>query len=98
MTSVSPHFCVTMPFFSTKISKGFNKDITLELEEKKFRLTDEQAKKEMAKISKCDNSSEFQELDIKKRDKFIKAFKENDMSVRQISRLTGVNFGIIRKI
>jgi len=81
-----------------KFNNQVNEDKCLELEEKKFRLTDEQAKKEMAKISKCDNSSEFQELDIKKRDKFIKAFKENDMSVRQISRLTGINFGIIRKI
>jgi len=81
-----------------KFNNQVNEDKCLELEEKKFRLTDEQAKKEMAKISKCDNSSEFQELDIKKRDKFIRAFKENDMSVRQISRLTGVNFGIVRKI
>jgi len=81
-----------------RFNNQVNEDKCLELEDKKFRLTDEQAKKEMAKISKCDNSSEFQELDIKKRDKFIKAFKENDMSVRQISRLTGVNFGIVRKI
>ena len=81
-----------------RFNNQVNEDKCLELEEKKFRLTDEQAKKEMAKISKCDNSSEFQELDIKKRDKFIRAFKENDMSVRQISRLTGVNFGIVRKI
>jgi len=81
-----------------RFNNQVNEDKCLELEDKKFRLTDEQAKKEMAKISKCDNSSEFQELDIKKRDKFIRAFKENDMSVRQISRLTGVNFGIVRKI
>jgi REP element-mobilizing transposase RayT len=81
-----------------RFNNQVNDDKCLELEDKKFRLTDEQAKKEMAKISKCDNSSEFQELDIKKRDKFIRAFKENDMSVRQISRLTGVNFGIVRKI
>jgi len=73
-------------------------DKFLELEDKKFRLTDEQAKKVMAKISKCNSASEFQALDIKKRDKYIRAFKENDMSVRQISRLTGINFGIIRKI
>lgn len=75
-----------------------NNDKCLELEDKKFRLTDEQAKKVMAKISKCNNASEFQELEIKKRDKFIRVFKENDMSVRQNSRLTGVNFGIVRKI
>jgi putative transposase len=75
-----------------------NDDKCLELEDIKFRLTDEQAKKVMTKISKCNNVSEFQTLDIKKRDNYIRAFKENDMSVRQISRLTGMNFGIVRKI
>ena len=81
-----------------RFNNQVNEDKCLELEDKKFRLTDEQAKKVMAKISKCNSASEFQALDIKKRDKYIRAFKENDMSVRQISRLTGINFGIIRKI
>jgi REP element-mobilizing transposase RayT len=81
-----------------RFNNQVNDDKCLELEEKKFRLTDEQAKKVMAKISKCDSASEFQELDIKNRDKYIRAFKENDMSVRQISRLTGISFGIVRKI
>ena len=75
-----------------------NDDKCLEMEVVKFRLTDEQAKKVMAKISKCTNASEFQELDAEKRDRYIKALNENDLSVRQISRLTGVNFGIVRRI
>ena len=81
-----------------KFNNQMNDDKCLELEDFKFRLTDEQAKKIIVKISKCKSASEFQELDIIKRDRFIKAFKENDLSVRQISRLTGINFGIVRRI
>lgn len=36
----------------------------------------------------CDLTSEFQEMDIVKQDKCIKALKDKDMSVRQIGRLT----------
>ncbi len=75
-----------------------NDDKCLELEDIKFRLTDEHAKEVMLKISKCNNASEFQELALDKRDKFIREFKENELSIRQISRLTGVNFGIVRRI
>ncbi len=81
-----------------KFNNQINDDNCLEMEAIKFRLTDEQAKKIMAKISKCQDASEFQELDIDKRDEYIKAFKENNLSVRQISRLTGINFGIVRRI
>ena len=62
-----------------------------------IRVTDEQAKRIISKISKCNNPTEFQALDIKTRDKCLKKFKENGLSIRQISRLTGVSFNIIRK-
>lgn len=81
-----------------KFNNMVNDDRCLELQDIKFRLTDEQAKVVIVSLSKCKNASEFQELDIDKRDQFIKAFKENDLSVRQISRLTGINFGIVRRI
>ena len=41
--------------------------------------------------------AEFQALDVKTRDKCLEKFKENGLSIRQISRLTGVSFGIVRK-
>ena len=48
-------------------------------------------------ISKCSNVSEFQQLEEKKRQRYIKKFKEKGVSIRQISRLTGVTVGIVRK-
>jgi len=61
------------------------------------KVTDEQAQKIIEKYSKCKNATEFQKLDIKTRDKCLKKFKENGLSIRQISRLTGVSFNIVRK-
>ena len=52
-----------------KFNNQINDDKCLEMEDIKFRLTDEQAKKVMVKISKCKNANEFQVLDIEKRDK-----------------------------
>ena len=50
------------------------------------------------KISKCSNATEFQELSQGLRDKYITKLKESGLSIRQISRLTGISFAIIRKI
>ena len=61
------------------------------------KVTDEQAQKIIQKYSKCNNVAEFQALDIKTRDKCLKKFKDNGLSIRQISRLTGVSFGTVRK-
>lgn len=62
------------------------------------RVTDEQAKKLIQKIAKCNNASEFQELDIAKRDKYLKKLREKGVSIRQLSRLTGISFSVIRRI
>ncbi len=61
------------------------------------RVTDERAKILIRKISKCENVSEFQNLEIAKRDKYLKKLKEKGVSIRQLSRLTGVSFSAIRK-
>lgn len=76
-----------------------NSDKCLEIENyQKIRVTDEQAKRIIENISSCNNIAEFQKLDIKYRDKFIANFKEKGLSIRQISRLTGISFAIVRKI
>lgn len=75
-----------------------NDDECLEIQDCKFRLTDEQAKKVILRVAKCKNASEFQELNIKKRDKKLKKIKEKGLSIRQISRLTGISKGIVEKI
>ena len=73
-------------------------DICLDIEDKpKIKVTDEQAKKIIEKVSKCKNVAEFQTLDVKTRDKCLKKLRESGLSIRQISRLTGVSFNIVRK-
>lgn len=61
------------------------------------RVTDEQAKILIYKISKCSNATEFQSLEQTTRDKCLKKLREKGVSIRQLSRLTGVSVGIIRK-
>ncbi len=74
-----------------------NADICLDIEESNFRLTDEEAKLIIQKISKCKNVTDFQNLPVDKRDKCLRVLREKGMSIRQISRLTGVSFNIVRK-
>lgn len=62
------------------------------------RVTDEQAKVLIKKISNCENASEFQVLDIDKRNKYLKKLREKGLSIRQLSRLTGISFSVIRNI
>ncbi len=73
-------------------------DSCLETEEKpKIKVTDEQAKKIIDKVSKCKNVADFQALNTKIRDKYLKLFKEKGISIRQISRLTGMSYYIVQK-
>jgi REP element-mobilizing transposase RayT len=62
------------------------------------RVTDEQAKVLIKKISKCENVSDFQVLDIATRNKYLKKLREKGLSIRQLSRLTGISFSVIRNI
>ena len=80
-----------------EFNKMKNDDECLECDEKDLRLSDLEAKEIIESISKCKNATEFQYLDNEKRDKFIKEFKNNGLSIRQISRLTGISFAIVRK-
>ena len=75
-----------------------NSDKCLDVEEnRKIRLTDEQAQSVIEKYSHCYSASDFQKLNTKSRDKFIILFKEKGLSIRQISRLTGTSIAIARK-
>ncbi len=75
-----------------------NDDACLDIDSKDYRINDIDARKMIKKVSKCDSLTEFQGLSIKKRDKYIRELKENGLSIRQISRLTGVSFAIVRRI
>lgn len=80
----------------------FNNEITsekcLEIEEQKnIKVTDEQAKKIIEKYSKCSTVTEFQALNPEKRNKYLKMFREKGLSIRQISRLTGISYYVVQK-
>ena len=75
-----------------------NNDICLDINERVFRLNDDDARKIIKKISKCENVSEFQSLEVKDRDKYLKMMKNKGLSIRQISRLTGISKGVVEKL
>ena len=75
-----------------------NDDVCLDISEKYFRINDTDAKKLIKKVSKCENATEFQALSPCHRDTYIKKFKQKGLSIRQISRLTGISKGIVEKI
>ncbi len=71
-----------------------NTDHCLEIEEN-FRLSDDEAKRIIQKLTKCETASDFQKLDTVKRDSFIQMLHDRGLSVRQISRLTGISKRIV---
>ena len=71
-----------------------NNDICLEMDEH-FRLNDQDAKALIFKISKCKNANDFQLLEKKKRNACIHKLHQNGLSIRQISRLTGLSKKIV---
>lgn len=75
-----------------------NDDEFLDIEADDFRLTDADARKIIESVSKCKTVADFQALDIENRDKFIRKLKENGVSIRQLSRLTGVSKGVVERL
>ena len=61
------------------------------------RLTDEKAIEIIKKTARIKNVQSIQNFDINKRDKLLRILKERGISIRQLSRLTGINRGIILK-
>ena len=59
--------------------------------------TEEQAKKIIMKYSKCRSISEFEILPTDLKEKYIKKFHANGVSIRQISRLCGETKGLVEK-
>ncbi|MCL2514033.1 MAG: transposase, partial [Oscillospiraceae bacterium] len=62
-----------------------------------MRPPDKEAQKIIKKITGCGNQSEFQKLDPKNIDLYIKKLREKGLSIRQINRLTGVSYAVARK-
>lgn len=74
--------------------KEENADHCLELEEH-FRLTDNEAKAMIVKIAKCKTVGDFQLLDRATRNACIHKLHDKGLSIRQISRLTGISKKIV---
>lgn len=58
-------------------------------------VTDENAVKIIQKISKCKNMAAFQSLDKERRNTYIRKIYRQGLSIRQISRLTGVSKKVV---
>ena len=66
-------------------------------EKKNERVTDEEARKIIFESCKCQSVSAFQSLNPFDRDNYLKILRKKGLSIRQISRLTGISFNIVRK-
>lgn len=70
----------------------------LDIEDKpRIKVTDEQAKRIIEKVSKCKNVAEFQLFNNILKEKYIKSFYKKGISIRQIARLCGVSKGMVEK-
>lgn len=74
-----------------------NEDQYLDIKDRTYRVTDEEAKNIIYTVSKCNNIQEFQLLETEVRNRYISSLAKERLSVRQISRLTGVSKGIVEK-
>lgn len=73
-----------------------NNDQCLDYEDK-IRIDDIKAMEIIKKAAGVNNMNEIQNFDKENRNKVIKEFKNKGISIRQIERLTGISFGVIRK-
>lgn len=71
-----------------------NEDKCLDIEYQ-YRLTDKEAIALILKLGKCRSIGEFQLLDTPKRNSCIQKLHDNGVSIRQISRLTGLSKKIV---
>lgn len=67
----------------------------LDLEQENRRITDMEAQEIIMKLCGVKNVVELQKMTEEKRYKNIAILKENGLSIRQISRLTGISYGIV---
>ena len=73
-------------------------DSCMEISEKSpKRLTDTKAKELMKSLCGCENVSQFQALPESQAGKVLTSLLHAGGSIRQVSRITGISFGIVRK-
>ena len=69
----------------------------LEIEEQKHMLTEEQAQAIIKKICRCNSVADYQKMDYQKQKEYISDFYKAGISIRQISRLTGLPKGVVER-
>jgi len=75
-----------------------NEDKCLEYEVIK-RIDDIEARSIIKKMARVKNLNEIQGFDKEKRDEIIAQIKEIEgLSIRQIARITGLNYNLIQKL
>lgn len=75
-----------------------NDDCCMEVTDNpRHAVTDDQAKQLIKQIAHCDNISQFQNMDDKWKATYIKKVYIKGISIRQLSRLTGIPKGLIEK-
>ena len=81
-----------------KLHLDESNDKYLDCESMTLRATDSQAKDIIQRISNCCNVSEFQDLSSSRQRTLIKKIRYEGISIRQISRLTGISKGVVERI
>ena len=78
-----------------EFNNEYNEDVCLDISENFCRLTDDEAMSIIQKISKCKTVSEIQLLEKKRRNILIQKSYQKGLSIRQISRITGISKKIV---
>ena len=83
--------------FKRFMNEKNNDDKCLSYYTKKNNLTDEDAKELIKKFADLDNPEILKEMDKKDRDYIIKKLRNNNISIRQLSKITRLGRGVIEK-
>jgi len=97
--NVDPDFVFSMMSLDefVKFNNAYNDDSCLENNAKRYWYSDDEAKEIMKSLCGCETVAAFQNFSPHDRNVYIKMLKEKRLSIRQISRLTGVSRGIVER-
>lgn len=91
-------FTMLSPSEYQRYHQAQEQNTCLEIKEPAIRLTDENAKRLIKEIASCETKEQFQALPTDIQDNYIKQFRESHISIRQISKLTGLSVATVRKV
>ena len=83
-------------FFSYNCTE--NDDQCLDIDDERPRIKDERASKIMQRLSGCSNVAQFQQLDVRVRNEVLYDMWMAGISISQANRITGISYGVIRKV